>query len=99
MNITDGQVFRTTLHETASKETTFRLGNMIRMAEINYKNEKAYRSLTASFVANIYKRYPDSEFITVHAYVYDLPTIEAYAEGERPSEKELYSAKFSMTNS
>ena len=72
---------------------------MIRMAEKNYKNEKVFRSLTASFVANIYKRYPGSKSVTVHAYVYVLPTIKAYAEGERPSKRELYSAKFSMKNS
>ena len=50
-------------------------------------------------MANIYKIYPESKSITVHAYGYDIPTIEAYAEGERPSKNELYSAKFSMKNS
>ena len=41
MNITNSQVFRTTLQETASKETTFRLGNMIRMARKITRMEKS----------------------------------------------------------
>jgi hypothetical protein len=89
---------RLRLHELVSAEVALRIGNMYRLFVQTYPNEDLKRSVAASLTSQIFRRYPKAEKVTMIVQVYKLPSLEAFAKGERPETKELYRITFTLTD-
>jgi len=90
----DRGLIHTTLQEETVPEVSFRVGNMIRLMNRHFRQEKVMRSLAASLSANIFSRYPSARTVTLNAFIYDFPSMEEARNGKRAEPKKVYSVKF-----
>ncbi len=85
---------RVRLHELVSPEVSLRVTNMYRLFLEAYPKEKLKRSVAASLTAQVFRRFPKTEKVTMVASVYRFPSLAEYAGGLRPETKEVYRITF-----
>ena len=82
------------LHNLVSQEISLRLGNMYRIFIDAYGDEKLRRSVAASLSAEVFRRFPEAEKVTMIVSIFRLPSLHEYGEGQRPTTKEVYRVSF-----
>ncbi len=90
-------VIHTSLQRETVPEVSFRVGNMIRLMNRHFHDEKIMRSLAASLSAHIFSRYPTARSVTLNTFIYDFPSMDEARAGKKAEPKKVYSVKFGRT--
>ncbi len=85
---------RVPLEQGKNHEADLRVGNMIGWFWKDNPKRELQRSMTASWAAKIFARYPRAAAIEVVLEEFQLPDMDRYRAGERPTWTKYYSAKF-----
>ncbi|WP_437283695.1 hypothetical protein WME90_33585 [Sorangium sp. So ce375] len=87
-----GRVIPDVLESGANQEADLRVRSIVALFMIE-EDESLRRSLAASWAGKVLARYPGAASVTVRLEVCDLPSMQEYREGERPTWGLIYRAK------
>lgn len=89
-----GNVVEERLQRGLSHEADLRVGNIVGKFWEEISDESRRRALTASWAGKMLARHPGAKAVKVCIETYELPAMQDFVKGEKPSWENYYEAKF-----